>query len=416
MNRTLGPIDRGVLANLLLIPSIAATLVSCNWEKILRSYLNSNREKSSEIVDITLYLWFLQSLLAISITIVYVLYNKQLYEGIIDFAIVVALVAIPVQLGANYVISILTCLKNPLHAYKIKLIAVLCYLILIIYFAEQTILTVKTAFVANQMIGITILAIAGYVLGKISLRIPNFAKLKKYAIQLFSSFPSHAAESIAIQLDIYLMIHYAGFAAAGSYIAFRILELPFKVISLSSINVGSSISDLDRAAYISKFVYRPFFFITTILILAFMSLSFIKSMLNYVIGFAYADMYWMLGYLLIAFALNCVYETAVNAILMLGDRKSYYRIKLTIAMIKISDCPIESLNIRVLLGLFRLKYHAKGTDGLILHIPKPQCATQGNNQTRTPDAGYRHSMKLLHTVQIVVSRIFLMQMTKSHQQ
>lgn len=366
MNRMLGPIDRGIFANLLLIPSVAATLVGCNWDRILRSYLVGKTSPPSDLVNVTAFFLALQFVIGVTLSIIYVILNPHLYVGYIDFAIFAILIAVPLQLGANYASSFLVCLKPPISAYKVKIIGVTFFLLATLLFIWLTKLTIFTAFISNQMVSLSMLVWTVFIFHNSPPKVPGIKDVKKYAKQLTGSLPSHIVESIASQLDIFLVIRFVGFAEAGAYIAFRVLELPFKAIMLSVINVTSSIIDIDRQVYLKKFVYLPTLVLLFISLLMLGGVSLISPILSEVLGSRYRDMYWILGYMFFIFSLSNAYELSLNSVMMTGHRQIYFNIKLAVALMRITTliCFISAFGF---IGVFYALI-ISATTGLVLSI------------------------------------------------
>jgi hypothetical protein len=230
LSRLLGPNDRGQLAEILLIPSIISTIISCNWDKILKGELLKNLSNSNLIIDKTLNLAVIQ---IISITLIVTLFNILGFWAIFlnpMTAFFMALTIATLQLLYNYLISISSCILDSDTIYKIKISSVLFYFTIIcIYYIIDNISIYET-FLINQIIPLSTLLILFFKCDFFNVKMIKGIRIQldNFSDSLKVNFRYVILDTLSNNIDMVILILYAKHDDTGAYLSFKIIEFPFK--------------------------------------------------------------------------------------------------------------------------------------------------------------------------------------------
>jgi len=130
-------------------------------------------------------------------------------------------------------------------------------------------------------------------------------------------------------------LHYVGQAEAGAYLAFKMIELPFKSISFAILNFGARIIDWGSRKKILKLILIVFLIFSTIIILFFSLESSLYNIILYFLGISYSPYLWIISYVIFNAALSNIVQLSLNSIIYDGKIREFYNIQMIIALLKI---------------------------------------------------------------------------------
>jgi hypothetical protein len=328
LNQALGPENRGYLAGLLLAPGVVASIVSCNWDKTLKGYLLRDSSALQDIFDKSYFLFIYQTMIGFLICFTLLFFNFKGFDIYFGLTITAILVVIPLQLASNYYISISSCIKNQFTIYFIKMGSTFAFLGSVSFFFFKDSISLSTAFLCNMMVATISLGASAYVLRnsiKFSLT-PKSINIRRDDI--LSNFPSHVLEIISSQFDVWIILYFIGAAEAGAYLAFKMIELPFRSITFATLNFGAkkivwdSSFDLIRSIFIITLIF------SILLFLYFILSHFLNEIILFLLGESYRTFLWIITYIAVISALNNIYQILSTSFLYSGKIKLFYKLQL----------------------------------------------------------------------------------------
>jgi membrane protein CcdC involved in cytochrome C biogenesis len=232
-------------------------------------------------------------------------------------------------------ISICTCIVPAKNLYYIKILGSTSFLVftLIIIYLEK--FDITSAFISNQIISVILIFGGLYLIVKIKKFYLDGNSLKTYYKNLIKPAPSHILGTVSTQLDIWLLLNFASFGATGAYLAFRILELPFKGLLFSLINISTTKYDWTNQKLVSNFTNKSIFILIVLLTITLFFQDLIYYIINLLIGNDYTEYFWMLKYVLYVSCLSTCLIVSMNSLLLSGMISKYYNIQLIVSFIKI---------------------------------------------------------------------------------
>jgi hypothetical protein len=328
----LGATDRGVLAEILIFPSVIATIVTCNWDKILKAKIISGVDSRNKILSQTITNLLLQT--AVGSLIVMLLYKFGFWAKFLSGyeAFLYSIAAIFFQILSNYLISMASCILPVEKTYLNKLIGVFGYLFFVIVVAFYDVLKVETAFLANMLVlllvilsSILMLFKYGFIFKINSLRIDGLLEsTKNIHVVMF--------EALALQVEIYFLLKYVDHGVAGAYLAFKVFEFPFRIISYGLIaGITPVVSNFPRS-YLFKFLNFSVFMALFLLAIYYIFSFLINTFVVLILGESYGDYLWILKYMILAFSLNSILYV-IQSLMYLKSNFRYYNNSLMISSV-----------------------------------------------------------------------------------
>jgi hypothetical protein len=324
-SRLLGPNDRGQLAEILLIPSIIATIISCNWDKILKGELLKNLSNSNLIINKTLNLAVIQ---IISITLIVTIFNiLGFWANFLNpiTAFFIALTIATLQLLYNYLISISSCILDSDIIYKVKISSVLFYFTIVcIYYIIDNISIYET-FLLNQIIPLSTLLILFFKCDFFNVKMIKEIRIKfdNFSDSLKVNFRYVILDTLSNNIDMVILILYAKHEDTGAYLSFKIIEFPFKLISLSFLAAITPI--FNKIKDHTLIIYNRIIAFSTIILglILYTFSSFLNDLVIYVLGVSFVGHVWMIKNVLLVSTLLNLLLIFLN-ILMLNNETIKY--------------------------------------------------------------------------------------------
>lgn len=339
--RLLGPSDRGQLAEILLIPGIVVTLMTCNWDKILKGQLIGNPNLYNSIILKSYSLIFYQMMAAL--VIILIMYAAGFWANFLDIkiAIFVILCISFSQLSSNYLLSIYSCFVGVQTLYFIKFLGVFLYFILISLFLVFGEMQVMDALVVNQLTPI-VYTLATVYIAKNSGFI--FPKLKYLSfgefINNFKNIHIVIFDVLANNIDVIILLIFANHGFVGAYLSFKFLEFPFRIINLSFINGVTPIFKSIAGSDLNKYSLAITLLIVISWLLLFLFSSYIDDAIILLLGEKFVDYLWMVEYVILYGALSNILLVLQGIFLMESNIKYYNQSVLLISSVKIIFVPL----------------------------------------------------------------------------
>lgn len=324
LNRTLGATDRGTLALILLIPSIAFGIGGCQWDQTLMGSITSQKISSKEGWRRSVYYTYLLSGIVIPILTI----GALLYP---DFSVSVRQMII--LYGFTFPFYFLTmCLANTYVAigivdiaYSIKVIQSVYYIASIFALVlshHLSVFTVTLVYAGSNVIGFTAgLFYRKKLYGDIQNNRPSFAPL-------IQGFAPLTLEILASRLDFLILAAVSNPTILGQYATITALMTPVGIFSNSIASSSAANLDWTKPKIVNRHLIKVFIlFLLVLCAIIIGSMLFGGSILYWLLGETYVSGQWMIpliGTVVTIQLLGMQFHTALR---LSGLQSQYLRIQ-----------------------------------------------------------------------------------------
>lgn len=335
LSRLLGPSDRGQLAEILLIPSLLATVISCNWDKFLKGEIINSRTNNNPIYEQTFYLYIAQIILVSFIAIIMNFFG--LWAAFLTplTALLFSFIIVTLQLGSNYVVAISSCALDSNIIYKYKLYGVTAYLFCISLFLLHGSIGINAAFATNQIVPLIsiflLFSLFNMTLFKLEFK---FRFDFNFIIGKFKNLHYVLLDTISNSIDVLLMVKFASHGEVGAYLSFKILEFPFRLFNLSCVALITPIfSDFNfKLVGFSKLI--GVLFLTTFAFYG-LFLPVLDKLIIYMLGVKFIDFLWMTKFVITIGVFQNFYFLLLNFLILNNNIIGYNRVVLFTSILRI---------------------------------------------------------------------------------
>lgn len=324
INRSLGADSRGILAAMTLMPALVSTLISCQWERTLKSQL-SGKSLPPEVVWAKTQKYFLL-MWCLSIPLCGFLIatqgNLTVAERILAF--IYGIFFVPLYLAGLFFISYFSALNRLWKAYAIKLIVPLLYLAIILIGTFSSLISVNYALLATIVPMVFAGMAGGFFLWSLHLPKASVKLFKDAFSDLGAAATPFVLEVVSLQADVWFLSTFVGNMETGAYVAFRIFCAPISIISAGLIGVGSGRIQWNNEEMARSFAWKGggMLVLTGVAVMA--GTWFLGGWaVNLVLGPSFSLMTWMLPYIVLGGFLYSLTFFLLQIIQMRGHQKSY---------------------------------------------------------------------------------------------
>ena len=352
INRYLGPYDRGILAAIILVPSMIASILSFNWDNILKNkVVHLGRDALSPILSTTVYFFSLQVVAGqVVVLLVYYFYNLGEYQYL---AILLGSIAIPLQLLYNYLNSLAVCLVENIRYYLLRISGLLFFVIATLTLVYLDGLSISSALFLNQTISLSLIILFLFFLYPIL----NFSGVEFklfHKIKFSHHFIGNTLNVLSANIDLLFFLFIGNNALTGAYVTFKILDVPFKSLSLGYFNYLTRSLDWSDIAKIRKSFSGIFFIYLLLVITYFLFIPYIEDVVVFIFGGAFGEFLFLLPYMLLYLATNTFSDYISSNILLAYPADFYARYLLILSLIKVLLAILASAFLDVQLFLISL--------------------------------------------------------------
>jgi O-antigen/teichoic acid export membrane protein len=332
LNKYLGADQRGVLATIMIMPTFVGTLIGCQWDKIIRATILENSNSLAGIWWKTKHYLIGMSVVGIFISIMLIFTQNNLNSIEKNQAILASLFLIPLSLAGLFIIAILNAMHKQREYYYVRVVGPIIFLLTVLAwsFFELTI----TKVIISYILLWTSIVILGlfYLKGKIKNNIESKDKLE--IKKLLNGFWPFLIETTSLQIDIWLLSNFVGNAVTGAYAAYKIIEIPIKVIGFGYINIGSTkLKNSESIEFHVKQSSLILFIVGCLLILSIYLFG--KPLVTILIGESFSNYISIAYYIIFNGVFSGVSGILMNIIQLKNDNNLYYKIQSVDGIIKI---------------------------------------------------------------------------------
>jgi O-antigen/teichoic acid export membrane protein len=337
LNRFLGAEARGLLAAMMLMPSVVGTIVSCQWERTLKAIIAQKKESPQDVWARTRkYCWFL-SIVGVFLVIPAIVSQFQLPFSLKLLAFVFACFHIPCFLVILFVSNFFAAHGQLYISYFVRLIGPFAYLASIVMGAVFWNINLTYALFANLMNVVVGTVCALFFTRKLDFAKKSFKLFDSALSNLVKPLPPFALEVVSLQAGIWFFSTFVGNVATGSYVAFRFFIFPMRVSSLGLVNVGVSRVNWTDWREAMTFVLKASCLLIFLGAGALLGVVFLgKSIVIFVLGNSFIEDLWMLPIVVLAESLESLGFFLLSSLQLLGGQKEYLIIQYWTATSKIT--------------------------------------------------------------------------------
>jgi len=335
LSRLLGPNDRGQLAEILLIPSLIATVITCNWDKFLKGeLLNTDKNNFQIIFDQTLYLFIWQIIFVTSVAFLLNFIGMWAPFLTQSTALIFSLTIVTIQLGSNYLVAISSCALESNIIYKYKLYGVATYLFVVSLYLLKGEIGIYEAFAANQIVPL----ISIFLIFSLRKLVPLELIFKlKFDLNLllgkFKNLHYMLLETLSNSIDLLIMIKFASAGEVGAYLSFKILEFPFKLFNLSCVSLITPIFR-DFNSRLIRFSNLIGVLFLTAFGLSMLCLPILNEVIVYILGLNFIVYLWMSKFIITIGAIQNFFLLLLNFVVLKNNVDGYNRVVVYISILR----------------------------------------------------------------------------------
>ena len=332
LNKYLGADQRGVLATIMIMPTFVGTLIGCQWDKTIRANIFENCNCLAEIWWKTKNYLLGMSVVGIffSIMLIYTQNNLNSIEK--NQAILASLYLIPLSLAGLFIIAILNAIHEQREYYYVRIVGPIVFLLSIMVWSSLE-LTISRVIVSYILLWSSIVILGLFFLkSKIKKDIKSNKKLE--IKKLLKGFGPFLIETTSLQIDIWLLSNFVGSEVTGAYAAYKIIEIPLRVIGFGYINTGStklknseSIESLIKQSSLFLFLVGSFLILCIYL--------FGKPLVTMFIGQSFSNYISIAYYIIFNGVVSVMSGILMNIIQLKNDNNLYFKIQTVDGIIKI---------------------------------------------------------------------------------
>lgn len=335
LNRSLGSEDRGILAAIMLIPGLVSTIIGCQWDKLIRSKILSGVNTPEEVWWITKRYLLVMSLVGIVLSCFLIEIQESLGSQDKKLAFITSIFLVPLPLLSLFLAALINASRKLKEYYLLRIIGPTVFLSAVIIFCIGK-FTIEKALLSHILLWISTVILGIYFL-KSNFRKNYSNNIKLKINELVNGFPAYVLETVSVQLDIWLLATYCGYAVTGAYVAFKIFDVPMRTIAFAIINVGGTNINLENKNEVIKYLTRSTLIMTFLgLLFLVLTIIFGKKLILLAIGNSYQEMVWMLVFIVIGSILFNISSILMNFILIQGKASQYLQVQITDAVLKIT--------------------------------------------------------------------------------
>jgi len=327
LNRHLGAEARGILAAMLLMPCIAGTVVSSQWDRTLRAQITSKVNSPAEVWTRTKKYTWLMSVVGLALSFVLIGTQWQLTIEQRFQAMLAALFLVPLSLAGLFMTTFLAAINDLNASYTVRVVGPVVFLLVILLGVWQG-LSVPVALSANVLLWVGACLVGWFFLRSHHLTSVSVRVFDANIKTLLSPLPPFALEVMSLQADVWFLSAFVGNVVTGAYVAFRVFEFPLKVIVFGMINVGSGRVRWTNIAMVQDFVRKGSLTMALVggAVMA-GTLLFGRFLVVTVLGESFGDQVWMLPYIVAAGALANTAFLFLTVIQLQGQQALYLKIQ-----------------------------------------------------------------------------------------
>jgi len=237
-NRFLGTEQRGILAAVMLYPSILSSASSLQWDRQIISDIKSKKVSSSTVKQIIAGTALTNGIFAAIIVVVLSIIDQKISADEIILIGIYSIVSIPCSLIQLYTNSYLIAINQTLQIYYNRIIlpvAMLLIFVILINFKNIGYLDVILITMISWMFT-TI-----YIWNNCKLKLTNIKEIlnnEKNQLIQYKRNVAHLLDCISSNVDVIVVLKFMPLNFAGAYIFFKLIDLPYKIILFGFINAS----------------------------------------------------------------------------------------------------------------------------------------------------------------------------------
>ena len=337
LNRSLGADARGLLAAMMLMPSVVGTIVSCQWERTLKAIIAQKKESSEDIWGRTRKYCLFLSIVGICLVLPAIVSQFQLPFHLKLLAFIFACFHIPCFLVILFSSNFFAANGQLYISFFVRLIGPFAYLSSIVLGAFFWDINLKYALFANLMNVVVGAVCALFFIKKLDFAKKSFKLFDNALSNLVKPLPPFALEVVSLQAGIWFFSTFVGNVATGSYVAFRFFIFPMRVSSLGLVNVGVSRVNWTVWREAIAFVLKASGLLVLLGIGALLGVVFLgEPIVVFVLGKSFVADLWMLPIVVLAESLESLGFFLLSCLQLLGGQKEYLLIQYGTATSKIT--------------------------------------------------------------------------------
>lgn len=235
INRALGPESRGILGIVLLLPSMASTIASLQWDRNVRAGVASARieydyalRKTVKLLPIMTAIGFI--LVAISVFFVPSLPIEYKYLSILS-----SLILVPLPVYGAVSQAILIAKAQTSAFYEAKIYAQILYLTTVIILFASGFLNVIGGAISIIIFWCGTVVLLSKKINALGCNIDSVSGKSTQFLDV--GVLTNIIEVIALQSPMLIAAQFCGVEIAGVYAAFKIFELPVQTLAAAIANV-----------------------------------------------------------------------------------------------------------------------------------------------------------------------------------
>ncbi|MFZ5806618.1 MAG: lipopolysaccharide biosynthesis protein [Verrucomicrobiota bacterium] len=293
INRALGAEQRGILAFIILIPSLAFLIATCQWERTVKGWITSQRISSHEAWRMTFYYCWILGVVFILPAIVACFFYDAVPSSMRWLSALYCL-NWPLFFLQGCLAAIFLASGKLIAQYQMRIWLQLTYLIVIValfFFGQVTIFSVVVTYSIMQAAGL----LTGMMIkkknlsGEVSQTRPSLSPLRQ-------SFFPYLIESVSTQADRWAFSFFSTASALGGYVAILALLLPLNLISNALFNGATATLDWRDTHSVRRFLIKSSIFLLLLAGVAiFVGVRIGQPVLHFVLGESFAHASWMIA-------------------------------------------------------------------------------------------------------------------------
>ena len=307
-NRILGAEQRGMLAAVMLYPAILSGVSSLQWDRQIISDIKSKIGTLNSIKSKIAATALTNGIVATVIVVVLSMVDNQISTNQVILISIYSIISIPCLLIQLYSNAYLIAKNQTIQVYYNRILLpfiMLCILLALILVTEIYYLHI----VLLTMMSWVFTAI--YVLISQKIRLIKVKENLKIIISELAQYRRHMAhllDSISAHIDIIVVLKMLPMSFAGAYIFFKLIDLPYKIITFAFGNATAGqlvTEDKINIRYLGKY-----FFIITVLMSSVLigPINYYETVIDLVVGPTYLEYSYLIKPITI-----CCWTSAIGA-------------------------------------------------------------------------------------------------------
>jgi O-antigen/teichoic acid export membrane protein len=292
VNRTLGAEDRGLLSLVLLIPFTVITLGTCQWERLVKGLITSNKISSKEAWHRTIYYTFWLSLVFIPLGILACLAYAQLTLPNRLLGVFFSF-SFPVIMLSTTLSSIFVAAGSLDGQYLMRVGYQCSYIFLVFALTLFGWLSVSSLVVTTFIIWLISLLIGLFKQPKI-LKGTEVSEKPPF-LPLLQSFLPYAFECFSLNADTWAFSIFGSLLTLGHYTGISGLMQPIGLVSNALVNGSTAHLDWTKPLLVRRYLIKTLVTMTFMLVLLTIGGMLVgTNLLGFILGRSFEGGQWMI--------------------------------------------------------------------------------------------------------------------------